>query len=74
MSRYAIEIDRDLCTGYGVCIVDAPEHFELDDDGIAVALSPEAGPDAERELLAAARGCPMGAIRIVDHASGRAAA
>ena len=70
MARFKIEIDRSLCTGYGVCEIDAPGLFEVDADGIAVA---PADTDSDA-VLAAARGCPMGAITIIDLASGRAAA
>ena len=70
MARFQIEIDRSLCTGYGVCELDAPGIFVLDGDGIAVA---PAGTDSAA-VLEAARGCPMGAIRVVDRDTGRAAA
>ena len=70
MARFQIEIDRSLCTGYGVCEIDAPGLFEVDDDGIACAPS---STDSDAALVAA-RGCPMGAIRIVNLETGRVAA
>lgn len=54
MARYQVEIDRSLCTGYGVCELDAPGSFELDGDGIAVA---SAATDSAA-VLEAARGGP----------------
>jgi ferredoxin len=70
MARFQIVIGRSLCTGYGVCEIDAPGLIEIDDDGIAGAPSTT---DSEAALVAA-RSCPMGAIRVVDLETGRAVA
>lgn len=70
MARFQIVIDRSLCTGHGICEIDAPGLFEVDGDRIAVAPS-TADSDA---ALVAARGCPMGAITVIDLETGRAAA
>ncbi len=69
-SRFAITIDSALCAGYGVCVLDAPGVFTLDDDG--VAIGPEATADAA--VLVAARTCPMGAITVIHTATGKVAA
>lgn len=62
-----IEIDRNLCVGFGDCIEVAEAAFELDDDGIAVFRE---GIDAvDREtLLAACDECPVDAITVFDPA------
>jgi len=60
---YRIEIDRSLCSGYGLCIDAAPELFELGSDGVAVArvdVTERAG------ALDAARACPMAAIAVAE--------
>ena len=55
-----VRIDPTLCVGFGDCVTEAPEAFELDDEDIAVFVRPEA---VERErLLAACRVCPVDAI------------
>ena len=56
------EVDRDVCIGSGGCVFLAPGAFDLDDDGIAVAVDPSAA--SEDELLTAARRCPTRAITI----------
>ena len=59
-----VRIDRTLCVGFGDCITEAPEAFVLDDDGIAVFLSPET---VERErFLRACDVCPVDAITVWD--------
>lgn len=59
-----VEIDRDLCVGFGDCVDAAPDAFELDDEEIAVFTAPE---DASREeLLRACRACPVDAITARD--------
>jgi ferredoxin len=57
-----IRIDRDLCMGSGNCGFWAPGVFDLDDDGIAVVLDPEAQP--EDKIVLAAQGCPTQAIAV----------
>lgn len=58
-------IDRLLCVGFGDCIGEAPESFELDDEGI-VAFKDD--PDsAERErLVRACAACPVDALTVLD--------
>ena len=64
---YRIEVDRELCSGFGSCIDSAPKVFQLDSSGIASLLAPES---ADRTALEAARSCPMGAIAVFDSDSG----
>jgi ferredoxin len=66
MSRYRIQIDRSLCSGFGSCVDTAPEAFVLGGDGIAAVR--EGGLDDR--VLEAARGCPMGAIAVFDAETG----
>jgi len=57
-------LDREKCTGLGICESISPEHFEIDDDGRLVVLKDEFGED-ERELLEeGVRSCPTAALRI----------
>lgn len=59
-----VVIDRDQCVGFGDCVKEAPEGFELDDDTVAVFVNPEA---VERErLLRACDACPVDAITVYD--------
>ena len=59
-----ISIDRDVCMGSGNCSFWAPGVFDLDDDGIAVIVDPNAQPDDK--VILAAQGCPTQAISIVQ--------
>ena len=62
MSR--VHVDRDRCISSGVCEHVAPEVFELDDDGVLRVLRAEpADPTAAAEAV---RGCPSGALTLVD--------
>lgn len=56
-------IDRDLCVGFGDCVSEAPEAFELDAGGVAVLTAPER---VERDrLLRACAACPVDAITVL---------
>jgi ferredoxin len=61
-----VVVDRQLCEGHGLCTLEAPEVFVLDDDGSLVVLGEE-WPEAMRaDLVSAAMSCPTRAITIVD--------
>ena len=58
-----IEIDRDACMGSGNCLFWASGVFDLDDDGVAIVLDPNAA--AEDRIMLAAEGCPTKAISLI---------
>ncbi len=68
MAKYRIEISREDCTGNGVCMEEAPNTFELDDENIIVVINPEG--DSPEEILAAAEACPTDAIILYDAETG----
>ncbi len=71
MALYRIEIDRSLCSGYGICADLAPDVIELDDRSEAMARAAETDDES---VLAAAAECPMGAIRVFIAENDRRAA
>jgi ferredoxin len=60
-----IKIDRSICVGFGHCIDEAPDAFELDDNLVSFA-----NPDgvARDRLVAACEACPVGALSVVTTA------
>ncbi|GAA5141235.1 ferredoxin [Pseudonocardia adelaidensis] len=61
-----ILVERDRCEGHGLCTEQAPEVFELDDDGVVV-LRFEGREVPDEVAGAAARGvdvCPVAALRV----------
>ena len=58
---YRIEIDRNLCSGFGACAELAPEIFELDAGGTA---SLRVGESDDPQVLDVAAACPMAAISV----------
>lgn len=62
-----IHLDLSLCNGYGNCVMEAPQEFDLDDEsGKAVLLREEADEDARQRLESAVAVCPMQAISLSD--------
>lgn len=59
-----IIIDRDLCVGFGDCVTEAPEAFELDADDVAVFVRP--GDLSRERLLKACASCPVDALTVTD--------
>ena len=71
MSKYKIEIDRELCIGDGACCGEAPSTFEMDDENIAIITNVDGHTD--EEILQAAQVCPVDAIILTDKDTGKKA-
>jgi ferredoxin len=63
-----IEIDRELCYGFGDCVASVPDVFQLDDDEKATVVDPNGA--SQDELIEAASNCPVNAITIRDGSTG----
>ena len=56
-----IKIDRELCTGCGLCATICPEAFEIDDNNIAVVK----GESCEgQDINEVSTQCPVEAIKV----------
>ena len=42
-----VQVNSEICAGFGICTGIAPEVFELHDDGYAVVLVSEVAPEDE---------------------------
>jgi ferredoxin len=61
-NKVEIEVDRQLCYGFGDCVDTAPAVFELDDENVSVVKDPDGAP--LEEIVEAAQNCPVDAIII----------
>lgn len=59
-------IDYDKCTGLGLCEAEAPDVFEIQDDGTLLCLDPNPPDELRAEVEAACSTCPTEALRIVE--------
>jgi ferredoxin len=59
-------VDPDICAGSGMCVLEAPGSFKLEDE----IARPQDPPGSEDEVLAAAAMCPTGAITVYDAETG----
>jgi ferredoxin len=57
-----IEVDRELCFGFGDCVDTAPRVFALDEGDKATVIDPD-GATLER-IAEASQNCPVDAIII----------
>ena len=58
------EVQRELCTGDGLCVNAAPEVFRIGDEGFCEVI--EIGEGDEEGLRKAAEECPAQAIVLLD--------
>jgi ferredoxin len=62
-----IELDEPKCVAAGQCVMVAPDVFDQrDEDGVAIVLDAEPGPEHEDEVREAAAVCPAAAIKLVE--------
>jgi ferredoxin len=62
---YRIDVDADLCSGYGNCVVAAPDVFDLDPGtNLAVVQEGRPLPTDDPALREAEADCPARAIRL----------
>ena len=62
-----IMVDRDLCSGYALCLDAAPEIFDVDDRDIAVVIGTPEQIEAQREAVErAVKLCPLSAITLEE--------
>ena len=61
-----IVVDRDKCTGLGMCEGEAPDLFEVHDDGTLTVLDDKPTEEQRAEAEAAVESCPTEALSIVD--------
>jgi ferredoxin len=70
-NRVVVQVDRDICVGFGDCVAVAPEVFRLDEDNLAVVMDPDA---VDLKTLEGAAGvCPVSAILLLDASGARVA-
>ena len=55
-------VDQDLCIGCGLCTDVAPDVFEMNDEGKAVAVA-DTTAENQDGVTEAITGCPVSAIR-----------
>jgi ferredoxin len=69
---FTVRIDPTLCVGFGDCITEAAEVFELADDGVVRFL--DDAPDLPfARLDAACRSCPVDALSLHDESGAQIA-
>lgn len=57
-------IDKETCTGCGLCPSICAEVFEIQDDGLARVIGIKVPQGAEESAKEAEAGCPVNAISI----------
>ena len=60
-------VDYKKCTGLGMCEAEAPELFEVTDDGSLRVLNEAPSEALHAEALAAVEACPTEALSIVEN-------
>ncbi|MFD8043081.1 ferredoxin [Streptomyces chartreusis] len=59
-----VRVDRSLCRGHGVCCVNAPDIFQIDENDQAFVEDEEVPPSRHEDARMGAQNCPEMAIQI----------
>lgn len=68
MAKLKITVSKPKCISSGDCVETAPAVFRLDNDGKSEVANATGAPDGT--IIAAARGCPVKAITVVNEETG----
>ena len=68
MAKLKTNVNKAKCISSEDCVESAPAVFRLDAEGKSEVYNQAGAPDAA--ILAAARGCPVKAIVVVDEETG----
>ena len=62
-----VTVDQDKCVSSGMCVMNAADVFDQnDDDGVVLLLNDRPGPDLADDTRKAAAACPALAIDIEE--------
>ncbi len=61
-----VELDEAKCSGLGLCEAEAPEIFEVQDDGSLTILEENPAEEHRAACEAAVASCPTEALRLVE--------
>jgi len=61
-----VRANRDTCSGFATCIVDAEDVFDLDDDGLVVVVQPLVSEDRLDAVRQASYDCPTDSVSFVE--------
>ena len=61
-----VQVNSQICAGFGVCLGLCPEVFALHDDGYAIVQVTDVPPKLEDAVRQAVSQCPSGAISLSD--------
>lgn len=59
-----IVVDRSRCTSIGICESIAPDHFEVDDDGVLQVIEENIAEEDRDTVDEAAHSCPARALSL----------
>jgi ferredoxin len=61
-----LTVDYTKCSGVGLCEAEAPDLFEVQDDGSLIQLVERPAEDRREAAEAAVASCPYQALQIVE--------
>lgn len=61
-----VKADLEACEGYANCVIGAEDVFDISDDGVVVLLRTEIDEADRPRVEAAARSCPVSALKVED--------
>lgn len=64
--RLMVVVDRDLCEGNGVCVMAAPEVFDIDASDTLQLKVPQPSAAQVSQVEEAVRRCPKGALALTE--------
>ncbi|WP_026197832.1 ferredoxin [Sciscionella marina] len=61
-----LRVDRELCEGYGNCVFQAPDIFDLGDDNVVSLLKEDIAESDRVRVEEAVQSCPVAALLLEE--------
>jgi len=61
-----VVIHRDRCIASGACVLECPEVFQQDDDGMVVMAQENPSPELHQKVRQAIAACPAAVIELEE--------
>ena len=61
-----VSVDSAVCQGHALCNINAPEVYQLDDDGHCLPITEAVPADRHAAARKGADACPERALRIIE--------
>lgn len=66
VKQLKVKVDTQLCQGHSMCMGEAPDYFQVDDNSVLTIVKEVVSEDDKERVASAVKYCPNGALSLVE--------